>query len=175
MAAMPDPASGSASVRDLLRHTVATLAYRAEKALRDVPPEVAGHRLSAETRTPLDIVEHLGDLIEWATRMAQGEYRWAPQAAGEWQAACDRFFRGLAALDHELSVSPLDAFPADVIFQGPIADALTHVGQIALIRGVAGAPVRPESYARADIRAGHVGREQSDVRREFTGDASRRS
>ena len=156
----------------LIRHTVATLAYRAEKVLRDSPDGLADHRLSPASRTPLEIVSHLGDLMEWAERMARGEYLWAPRPAGDWSSACDRFFRGLLALDAALSESTFEKYSADMIFQGPIADALTHVGQLAMIRGAIGVPVKPESYARAEIVAGRVGREQSPTRKEFDGDAS---
>jgi len=158
----------------LLRHAVATLAYRAEKVLKDAPESFIHHRLSAGSRTPLEIVAHMGDLLEWAERMARGEYRWAPVSVADWPAACDRFFKGLLALDAALGESTLTAYSAEVIFQGPIADALTHVGQLALIRGIAGVPVRPESYARAEIQVGRVGVEQSAIRKEFDGDASSR-
>jgi hypothetical protein len=165
MPAMPLP---------LIRHTVATLAYRAEKALRDAPDGFADYRLSPASRTPLEIVSHMGDLVEWAERMARGEYLWAPGPATDWPSACDRFFRGLLALDTALGESTFEKYSTDVIFQGPIADALTHVGQLAMIRGAIGVPVRPESYARAEIVVGRVGREQSAARKEFDGDASRR-
>ena len=160
--------------RELLRHTVATLAYRAEKVLRDVPDGLPEHRFSPTSRPAIGVVAHLGDLMEWATRMAQGEYRWAPEPETDWVPACDRFFRSVRELDQALIHAALEVYPPEIIFQGPIADALTHVGQLALMRGAFGAPVRPESYARADIRAGRVGREQSAARKEFDGDASRR-
>ena len=164
----PEPA------RDLLRHTVATLAYRAEKAVRHAPDGFADFRVSAASRTPVEIMGHLADLMDWAVRMAQGEYRWTAGPAADWASTCDRFFAGLWSLDQALTTSTFEVHSADMIFQGPIADALTHVGQLAMLRGAAGAPVRPESYARAEIRAGRVGREQSAVRKEFDGDASKR-
>jgi hypothetical protein len=160
------------SARHLLRHAVATLAYRAEKALRDAPDTFIHYRLSASSRTPLEIVSHMGDLMEWADRMARGEYLWAPRPSPDWTAACDGFFQGLLTLDATLATATFQNYSADVIFQGPIADALTHVGQLTMIRGVASAPVRPESYARAEIAVGRVGREQSATRKEFDGDAS---
>lgn len=156
----------------LLRHTVATLAYRAEKVLRDVPDDFANLRVSPATRTPHQILTHLGDLMEWAERMARGERRWHHVPQPEWQRALDRFFGSLAALDKALAEAPTDTLPEEAIFQGPVADALTHVGQLAMLRGMCGAPVRPESYARAEIRVGVVGPEQSDHRTEFDGDAS---
>jgi hypothetical protein len=156
----------------MLRHTLATLAYRAEKVLRDVPAEVADRRPSPASRSPLEILAHMGDLMEWALHMTRGKSLWQPVPVTSWTMAADRFFAGLAALDAALENATPECQPSEVIFQGPIADALTHVGQIALLRGMAGATVRPESYARADIQTGRVGRDQPAPRREFDGDAS---
>ena len=155
-----------------LRHAVATLAYRAEKVLRDAPPGFAGFRASPHSRTALGLVAHLGDLVEWAERLARGDRTWraAPQAS--WDAALDRFFHALHGLDATLAGTTADGARDAILFQAPIADALTHVGQLALMRGMAGAPMRPESYARARISVGRVGRDQAAERVEFDGDAS---
>ncbi len=155
-----------------LRHTIATLAYRAEKALREVPPGFADFRPSPMTRSPLALVAHIGDLMEWGTRMTHGESRWQPVVQMSWSSAVDRFFAGLRALDQAVAEARPESLPHERIFQGPVADALTHVGQLAMVRGIAGAPVRPESYARAAIRIGRVGQDQETIRVEFDGDAS---
>ncbi len=169
------PAHDAAAIEaGFLRHTLATLAYRAEKVLRDPPAELAAHRLGEGSRSALEIVGHMGDLLSWAADMAAGRGTWKAESVGEWQADVARFFNALARLDaHVASGAPLGQ-PATVIFQAPIADALTHVGQIALLRGHLGARVRPESYARAEIALGRVGPDQSPKRREFDGDASTR-
>ncbi|MBI5365002.1 MAG: hypothetical protein HZA53_17625 [Planctomycetes bacterium] len=154
------------------RHAVATLAYRAAKVLRGFPEAHANDRLSPATRTAHEILEHLGDLADWATSLAAGAEKWEPRASPTWKEGEERFFAGLRALDDALVAGP----PSETLkklLQGPIADALTHVGQLALLRGLAGAAVRPESFARADIQAGHVGRDQPAPRKEFDGDASR--
>ena len=164
--------TASDSPREFLRHTVATLAYRAEKVLRDAPDEFADLRVSTGTRTPHQILTHLGDLMEWGERMAHGERRWQHVPQVGWQGARDRFFATLAALDLTLAEAPSGSLPEEAIFQGPVAGALTHVGQLAMLRGMAGTPVRPESYARAEIRVGVVGTEQSARRTEFDGDTS---
>jgi hypothetical protein len=170
MSHAPDDASTAET--SFLRHTLATLAYRAEKTLRATPAGFATHRIGPHSRTPLEIVGHMGDLLEWAGSLAAGQWSWKPAAHGEWAADVARFFAALARVDAQLaSAAPL-GHPASVIFQGPIADALTHVGQIALLRGHCESPVRPESYGRAEIVAGRVGREQSARRAEFDGDAS---
>jgi hypothetical protein len=158
--------------RALLRHTIATLAYRAEKVLRDPPDGFADKRVTPGTRTPVEIVSHLGDLMEWGTRMAQGDYKWIAGMSTDWKGACDRFFAGIAAFDAAVSTSTFAAHPPGVIFQGPIADALTHIGQLAMLRNMSGGPIKPESYARAEIQSGRVGTDQSAKRKEFEGDAS---
>lgn len=162
-----DPAA-----RQLLRHTLATLAYRAGKVLRDAPEGFAAFRLTPGSRSALEILAHMVDLMDWAERLARGEYRWEAGGVDDWDTAVDLFFARLAKMDAALADVSAAPYPAGVMFQGPIADALTHVGQLAMMRGVAGEPVRPESYARATIEAGRVGRDQAPGR-EFDGDASR--
>lgn len=157
----------------LLRHTVATLAYRLEKVMRTVPPGFDAFTCGADVRTPLAILAHIGDLLEWGERLAQGEYRWAAGESLTWADERERVFAALARLDARLAAGP-PGKPAEQIFQGPIADALTHVGQLAMMRRMAGQPMRAESYARAKIVAGRVGAEQSDERVEFDDDASAR-
>jgi len=161
------------ATRAMLRHTVATLAYRAGKVLRDVPADFATFRAAPGSRSALDIVSHMGDLMAWAERFARGEARWEAGGVGDWPAAVDQFFARLAAFDAALADAAATSYPAGVMFQGPIADSFTHVGQLALMRGMAGAAVRPESYARATIAAGRVGRDQAPPGFEFDGDASR--
>jgi hypothetical protein len=160
------------SSRPFLRHTLATLAYRAAKVLGDVPEGFAHSRVSPTTRTPLQILTHMCDLMEWGERMAHGERRWQHAPCEDWDEALARFFAGLEALDTALVDTSADPAAEEAIFQGPVADALTHVGQLALLRGIAGVPVQPESYARALIRVGVVGLSQPAERVEFDGDAS---
>jgi hypothetical protein len=160
-------AAGVAGSREFLRHCVATLAYRGAKALRGVPEGFEAFRIAEGTRSSGEVLAHIGDLLDWALSIAEGNQRWRDGAVLDWQEGARRFFTALRALDAYLaSEAPLHA-PAEKIFQGPIADALTHVGQIATRRALAGAPVRGENYYVADIAAGRVGAEQSPPRREF--------
>jgi hypothetical protein len=153
--------------RELLRHTLATLAYRGGKTLRGAPDGFGSFKACEGARTPLEILAHVGDLLEWAVWLARGEHRWPEHAPLAWGEEVERFFEGLAALDELLaSEEPLGS-SAEKIFQGPIADALTHTGQIAMLRRMAGAPVHGENYFVAEIVAGRVGREQSAPRKEF--------
>ena len=165
--------SSDAASRAVVRHLAATLAYRAAKVLRDVPPEFATRPFGDSTRVPVRIVEHLGDLMAWGVSIARGGYVWKPEGSGDWTVEVARFFDQLGTLDRELES---DAFAGSIekLIQGPLADALWHVGQLAMLRGMAGIPVRPESYARAEIVVGRVGPEQTPGRAEFDGDASAR-
>jgi hypothetical protein len=157
----------SGPTRALLRHTLATLAYRGGKAVSGVPDAVAEFRAAATTRTPAEILAHVGDLLDWALDLADGRRGWHDSKPRDWPDEVGRFFRGLAALDARLAdARPLVGAP-ERLFQGPIADALTHVGQIALLRRMAGHPVRGENYFAAEIAAGRVGPEQEAPKREF--------
>ncbi len=151
----------------LLRHTVATLAYRGEKTLRDAPVTFSTLRIGDTTRTPAEILAHIGDLLDWALSLAKGEHHWHDSSPRAWDDEITRFFAGLKQFDGYLaSGAPLHC-TAEKLFQAPVADALTHIGQIALLRRLAGAPVRGENYFKADIVQGRVGEEQSDKRLEF--------
>jgi hypothetical protein len=158
---MPDP------VRDFLRHTLATIAYRGGKALRGAPPESAAYVCGPRTRTPLQILGHINDLLDWALSLCEGQGRWNTTKPVSWDDEVRRFFAGLARVDAFVSSErPLGCAP-EQLFQGPIADALTHVGQIAMLRRLAGAPVKGENYFKADIAAGRTGADQSPPRFEF--------
>jgi hypothetical protein len=153
--------------RELLRHTVATLAYRGGKALRGAPAGFATFRAGESSRTPLEILAHLGDLFDWAVALCEGRHTWRNAEPGSWESEAERFFDGLRRFDEILASDAPLGFPVEKLFQGPIADALTHVGQIAMLRRLAGAPVKGENYFKAEIQAGRVGREQAAARVEF--------
>lgn len=152
---------------ELLRHTVATLAYRGAKVLRGAPADFATFRPAAGTRKPGEILAHLGDLFDWALALSDGVHRWHDSPALGWQEGSARFFAALAALDRRLASDEPLACPPERLFQGPVADALTHVGQIAMLRRMAGAPVKGENYFKAEIVAGATGAEQAAARVEF--------
>jgi len=151
----------------LLRHTVATLAYRGGKALRGAPPEFAAFRAGPKTRTPGEILAHIGDLLDWALHLADGKHEWHDSPALPWDQGTARFFAALEKLGGRLASGAPLGNSAERLFQGPIADALTHVGQISMLRRMAGSPVRAENYFKAEIEAGRVGAEQARPRVEF--------
>jgi hypothetical protein len=114
----------------------------------------------------------MADLMTWGISLARGDYVWKAEGSDDWDVEVRRFFDQLAVLDSEFSGEGPFAGSVDKLIQGPLADALTHIGQLAMLRGMAGLPVRPESYARAQIVPGRVGMEQAPPGKEFDGDAS---
>jgi hypothetical protein len=157
----------SKSDRELLRHTLATLAYRGAKALGGAPVDFSFYDAGGGTRTPGQILAHLCDLFDWAVSIAEGRQKWHESEPGAWEDDSARFFAALERLDNLLASDALLHCSVDGLFQAPVADALTHIGQISLLRRLAGVPVRPENYFVADIVAGRVGAKQTPPKREF--------
>lgn len=153
--------------REFLRHTLATVAYRGGKAIRGADAEFADFRIGENPKTPAQIVAHIGDLMDWAVTMAEGKQAYSSSTPLPWSEEVLRFHVSLQKLDDYLaSDSPL-AMSAEVMFQGPIADALTHIGQLAMLRRLAGMKMKAENYAKAEVVAGRVGAEQAAPKREF--------
>ena len=155
------------SSRQMLRHTVATVAYRAGKALRGAPDSFASFSSGEKGRTPGQILAHMGDLYEWVLSIAKGKQTWYNSTPLPWAQEVERFFKALKAFDDYLaSDQPLGA-SAEQLFQGAVADSLTHTGQINMLRRMAGCPIKGENYSQAEITVGRVGQDQAAPRREF--------
>jgi hypothetical protein len=154
--------------RDLsLRHTIATLAYRAAKALRGAPAEFSSFRACKGSRSAGEILAHMGDLLDWALSQARGKQRWRNSKPRSWNEDSERFFAALGTLDEYLASDAVLHAASGKLFQGAVADALTHVGQIAMLRRLAGARVRGENYYLAKIEAGRTGPDQPAPVSEF--------
>jgi len=153
--------------RTLLRHTLATLAYRGAKAIRNPGPDFANYGLPETARTPAKILAHIGDLMDWALAMSAGRREWKDSLPLPWEKECERFFTALKKFDDYLASDKPLAVPEEKLFQGPIADALTHVGQIAMLRRMAGVAMKGENYYVAEITVGRVGADQATPRKEF--------
>ena len=150
-----------------LRHTVATLAYRGAKALRDAPADFTAFRAGPGSRSAAEILAHIGDLLDWALSIAQGQQKWHNSRPQAWSAEEERFFAALKTFDDYLaSGAELHSTP-ERIFQGAIADSLTHIGQIAILRRLAGSPVKGENYYQAKIEVGRTGSGQNLPAKEF--------
>jgi hypothetical protein len=153
--------------RTLLRHTLATLAYRGAKAFRDAPPGFSDFRAGVGSRSAGEILAHIADLLDWGVALAQGRHAWKESPVLPWTEGVARFHTALERFDSALAGSDGLGFSAEQLFQGPIADSFTHVGQISMLRRLASAPVKGENYVKADIAAGRVSQIQTAPNGEF--------
>ena len=144
------------SKREALRHMLATIGYRAAVAIAGAPESFGEFRAHPTTRTPGELLAHIGDLIEGSHHLAQGELVYLSSAPLPWKQESDRFFSAVRKLDSYLASESSLACPVEKLIQGPIGDALTHVGQIVMLRRIAGAPIQPTEYFSADIVAGKL-------------------
>lgn len=157
--------------RAFFRHILATIAYRGSKALRNAPEAFPSFRAGDSSRSPAQILAHMADLLEWTLRLVEGveSWRdaWRPVAPGTWNSDVARFFQALKRLDAFLATAEPNAMSIEILFQGPISDVLTHIGQLAMMRRLAGSPVRGEVMIIADVKTGRVGLDQAPPKREF--------
>lgn len=153
--------------REFLRHTIATVRYRGEKAIRTESGRFGEFKIGESTRTPVQILAHIGDLFDWGLSIARGEERWKNSEPLDWNAEVERFFTVVKRFDDFLASDLEIQAPLERLFQGPIADALQHIGQLNLLRRLAGDPTRGENYYRAEIESGTTGDAKSYTRIEF--------
>ena len=144
----------SDSKREALRHLLATVAYRGTFALADAPLNFAEFRIHTEVRTPGELLAHIGDLLEGSLYLSKGELLYLTSSPLPWTEEVARFSSAIKQLDAYLASESEIACPVEKLIQGPIGDALTHVGQITMLRRIAGSPVQPASYFEAEIVPG---------------------
>jgi hypothetical protein len=154
--------------RAFLRHTVATLAYRSRKVLADVPHDFASFQPAEGARSAAQILAHMGDLFDWGLSIAEGRQVWKDETPLPWEEEVIRFYAALRRFDDRLADPTELKGSTAALFQGPVADALTHLGQIALLRRLAQAPIKAENYHKAEIVPGRIEPgTQTPPRREF--------
>ncbi len=148
--------------RAMLRHFLAALAYRTQKALRGAPESFGIFQAGQQVRTPSDLVRHMTSVLGYArTFFEGGHYR--PEPLPDLAAEVTRFHAMLADLSRHLSEgTPLRGITEEQLLQGPLADAMTHAGQLAVLRRLAGSPVPPENFVDAAVDAANVGPRQPD-------------
>lgn len=142
--------------REALRHMLATVAYRGGLAVTDAPEDFAQFRAHETTRTPGEILAHIGDLLEGSLYLAKGQMVYLTSAPLPWKEGVARFFSAVKELDLYLASEAVLECPLERLVQGPIGDALTHVGQIVMLRRMAGKSVRAASYFTVEIVAGEI-------------------
>jgi hypothetical protein len=145
---------------ELLRHAVATVAYRAARAVNGSPEDFGTY--AGAGRMPVEILAHMGDLFDWAASAVEGQMRWHVSKPLPWAEEKARFFSSLKAFDAALASWGVTHAPAEQLLQGPVADALTHVGQLAMLRRLAGSPTRGENFYVAAVAVGNVDATQAD-------------
>ena len=148
--------------RALLRHFLAALAYRTQKALRGAPRSFGSFEAGHQVRTPAELVRHMTSVLGYAgTFFVGGSYR--PVALPDLDAEVARFHVMLERLeDHLEAGTPLSGTTPEQLLQGPLADAMTHVGQLGMLRRLAGSPVAPENFIVAAIDPANLGPDQPD-------------
>jgi hypothetical protein len=142
--------------REFLRHLVATLAFRGGVAVTDAPENFSEFRAGETMRSAGEILAHIGDLLQGSLILMKGEFVYLQSPAQSWAQDVKRFFSAVEEFDSFLASDAPLAQPVEKIVQGPISDALTHVGQIVLLRRLAGEPIQSEAYFTAEIKAGEV-------------------
>ena len=140
--------------RELLRHMLATVAFRCSIAVHNAPSGFADFLVSDKTRTPAEILAHLGDLIEGSHYLLQGKFVSLASDPNPWDQEVTRFYSAVRDLDTFLASEEPLAHPVEKFVQGPIGDALTHVGQIVMLRRIFGSPIRQEAYFTVNLTTG---------------------
>jgi len=165
-----DSDEGLEPKRQFFRHILATIAYRGGKALRKAPESFPAFRTAETSRSPAQILAHTADLLEWTLRLSEGEQwhaAWRPLAPSTWDSDVARFFKALEQLDNRFARGQSSAMSLEILFQGPVSDVITHIGQLAMLRRLAGSPVKGEVMIIAEVEVGRIGPDQAAPKREF--------
>lgn len=160
-----------ATTTDMVRHMLATLAYRLQTAVRGAPTGFESFDAGHGVRTPAKLIRHMSHVLKYAHRHLSADADVESPDELPFEKEVERFHELLARVDNDLKTA--SAWADDEILmqliQGPLSDAMTHAGQLAMLRRLAGSPVRGQSFSAADIKAGQVGQEQSEPRKLFDG------
>lgn len=146
--------------RIILRHYLAALAYRTQKALRDAPESFADFRVKPEVRTPHELLYHMTGVTGYARTFFEGG-TWRPEKMPTLKKEISRFHEILESLGAHLDMeSPFNGTTPEKMLQGPFSDAMTHAGQLIMLRRLFGSPVPPENFIMADIDPMNLGPDQ---------------
>ena len=148
--------------RGLLRHFLAAVAYRTQKAVRDAPDEFADFRVAPGVRTPHQLLRHMSDVLGYARTTFQGG-SWRANTLPGFGNEIARFHENLEALAHEIETASHGNVTPGQLLQGPLADVMTHSGQLAMLRRLSGSPIPPENFIVAQIDADNVGADQPEA------------
>jgi hypothetical protein len=149
--------------RLMLQHFLAALAYRTQKALRDAPADFGSFQASNQARTPMELVRHMTSVLGYARTYFIGGRYW-PDPLPSLVEEIERFHEMVRDLAGHIEAGTpfLQAMSAERLLQGPFSDAMTHVGQLAMLRRLAGDPVAPENFIVAQIQPDRLGADQAE-------------
>ncbi len=160
---MTDDTNRNRIEREMLRHFLAAIAYRTQKALRGAPPEFPDFDPGNQVRTPAELLGHMTSLMGYAVTLFEGgSYPFRPERLATWDDEVVRFHAKLEEVAGHLERGSPLSISHQQLLQGPLADTMTHVGQLAMLRRLAASPVAPENFIRADVRAERLGPEQPE-------------
>jgi hypothetical protein len=145
--------------RELLRHFLAAIAYRTQKALRGAPARYATFSAGNRARTPAELIRHMTSLLGYVRTFFEGG-TYKPDPLPSFEQEVQRFHGLLEQVAKLLGSGAKCAITTEQLLQGPFADAMTHVGQLAMLRRLADAPIAPENFIHADIRADRLHADQ---------------
>lgn len=149
--------------RDLLRHFLAAIAYRTQKALRGAPDGFADFTAGHRTRTPVELIRHMASLMGFSvTLFVGGRYPHHPEPLSSWDDEVARFHAKLSEVAGHLERGSPLSISHQQLLHGPLADTMTHVGQLAMLRRLAASPVAPENFIFAEVRSDRLGRDQPE-------------
>jgi hypothetical protein len=147
--------------RELLRHFLAAIAYRTQKALRGAPQHYPTFSAGNRVRTPLELIRHMTALLGYVRTFFQGgSYPMKPDPLPTFQQEVGRFHEMVEAVGKLLASDAKCSISTEQLLQGPFADTMTHVGQLAMLRRLADSPVAPENFIDADIRGDRLHADQ---------------
>lgn len=156
----PTPDGPTPAERALLRHYLAATAYRTQKALRGAPVGYADFRAAPGVRTPHQLLRHMSDVLGYARTLFTGG-SWRAETLPTFADEIERFHAVLEDLGRRIDEGEFDRVSTGALLQGPLADVMTHAGQLAMLRRLQGSPVPPENFVAADVDPGNLGRDQA--------------
>ena len=146
---------------DLLRHFLASIAYRATKAIKDAPGCYPELDIGKGFRTPREILHHITGVLSYAHSFYE-HYDTTYFEDKPWDGEVKHFYETLTNLDRSLREKSPGEVTEEQLLQGPLSDSMAHIGQLLMLRRLADSPVPAENFIYADIRKGVVGPDQPE-------------
>ncbi len=133
-----------------IQHFLKVLSYRFEKAIHNAAESYPKHASGHGIRTPLELLGHMNGVLEFAISSLKNQPRRnIPEQS--WQEQITLYYEKLKELNQLMQENSFDTDTLERILQGPLADAMTHIGQLAMMRRLANSAIAGENYFAADM------------------------